>query len=56
MTDQGNFLNSAERWVKKCMEVYDTVHLLRSSWRDFLSVGKWLVCIKEETCHEVDAG
>ncbi len=48
VTDQGYFLNSAEWWLRKCSEVYDTVQVLRSSWHDPLSVGIWLVCNKEQ--------
>ncbi len=56
VTDQGYYLNSTQWWLGKCKEVYGTAYALRSSWRDPLSVGIWLVCIKEQAGREGKAG
>lgn len=49
VTDQGYHLNSLEWWISQCDKVYDNVYALKSSWKDSLSVGVWLVCTKRES-------
>jgi ubiquinone/menaquinone biosynthesis C-methylase UbiE len=40
--------NSVAWWLEKFQSVFQTVYVLDSTWEDQISVGKWLVCIRNE--------
>lgn len=41
--------NSVAWWLEKFQSIYKTVYVLDSTWEDDISVGKWFVCVKDET-------
>lgn len=41
--------NSVAWWLEKYQSVYKTVYVLDSTWSDNISVGKWFICVKDET-------
>jgi ubiquinone/menaquinone biosynthesis C-methylase UbiE len=38
--------NSVEWWLNKFKKKYNKVLVINSAWNDFISVGKWFICIK----------
>ncbi len=38
--------NNSDWWIKKFEKKFKNVHLVNSSWGDFISVGKWFICLK----------
>lgn len=41
--------NSVEWWLQKYKTSYANIQVIDSTWEDNISVGKWFVCIKDET-------
>lgn len=41
--------NSVDWWLEKYKTAYSNVVVLDSTWEDGISVGKWFVCIKEDS-------
>lgn len=47
LLDQRYHNNSGAWWRATCERVYPRVYVLHSHWENAISVGKWLVCVKE---------
>lgn len=41
------FHNNSTKWWLNKFSIFDKVLVINSSWEDFISVGKWFVCIKK---------
>lgn len=48
-TYQSYHNNSVAWWLKRFQATYQKVYVLDSTWEDTISVGKWFVCVKDES-------
>ena len=45
-TYQTFYNNSPEWWKSRFEKQFRSVHIINSSWNDFISLGKWFICFK----------